>query len=85
VTEEFFEVRRPSSLLKPVAAVDEVAALVTQVVGELSSATNGGSTSRRQRRSQSNSMTVASGTNSMLVLPPVTITLTGPQPNLVLV
>jgi NAD(P)-dependent dehydrogenase (short-subunit alcohol dehydrogenase family) len=38
---EFFAIARPSSLLKRFATVDEVAALVTYVAGELSSATNG--------------------------------------------
>src|SRR5208282_175845 len=41
VEREFFEIARPSSLLKRFATVDEVAALVTYVSGELSSATNG--------------------------------------------
>lgn len=41
VEKEFFEHARPSSLLKRFATVDEVAALVTYVAGELSSATNG--------------------------------------------
>jgi len=41
VEREFFETARPSSLLKRFATVDEVAALVTYVSGELSSATNG--------------------------------------------
>lgn len=41
VEREFFEHVRPSSLLKRFAATDEVAALVTYVAGELSSATNG--------------------------------------------
>src|SRR5271170_2329628 len=41
VEREFFETARPSSLLKRFATVDEVAALVTYVAGELSSATNG--------------------------------------------
>ncbi len=41
VEEEFFEHARPSSLLKRFATVDEVAALVTYVAGEPSSATNG--------------------------------------------
>jgi NAD(P)-dependent dehydrogenase (short-subunit alcohol dehydrogenase family) len=36
-----FEHVRPSSLLKRFATVDEVAALVTSVASELSSATNG--------------------------------------------
>jgi NAD(P)-dependent dehydrogenase (short-subunit alcohol dehydrogenase family) len=38
---EFFEHVRPSSLLKRFATVDEVAAIVTYVASELSSATNG--------------------------------------------
>jgi NAD(P)-dependent dehydrogenase (short-subunit alcohol dehydrogenase family) len=38
---EFFEHVRPSSLLKRFAKVDEVAAMVTYVASELSSATNG--------------------------------------------
>ena len=38
---EFFEHARPSSLLKRFATVDEVAALVTYLAGEQSSATNG--------------------------------------------
>jgi NAD(P)-dependent dehydrogenase (short-subunit alcohol dehydrogenase family) len=41
VEEEFFRFIRPSSLLKRFATVDEVAALVTYVASELSSATNG--------------------------------------------
>jgi NAD(P)-dependent dehydrogenase (short-subunit alcohol dehydrogenase family) len=41
VEKEFFEQARPSSLLKRFATVDEVAAMVTYVAGELSSATNG--------------------------------------------
>jgi NAD(P)-dependent dehydrogenase (short-subunit alcohol dehydrogenase family) len=41
VEKEFFEHARPSSLLKRFATVDEVAALVAYVAGELSSATNG--------------------------------------------
>jgi NAD(P)-dependent dehydrogenase (short-subunit alcohol dehydrogenase family) len=41
VEKEFFERARPSSLLKRFATVDEVAAMVTYVSGELSSATNG--------------------------------------------
>jgi len=41
IEKEFFEHVRPSSLLKRFATVDEVAALVTYVAGELSSATNG--------------------------------------------
>ena len=41
VEKEFFEHVRPSSLLKRFATVDEVAALVTYVASELSSATNG--------------------------------------------
>src|SRR5205814_7743119 len=38
---DFFEHARPSSLLKRFATVDEVAAMATYVVGQLSSATNG--------------------------------------------
>jgi NAD(P)-dependent dehydrogenase (short-subunit alcohol dehydrogenase family) len=41
IEQEFFEHVRPSSLLKRLATVDEVAALATYVAGELSSATNG--------------------------------------------
>ena len=41
VEKEFFEQVRPSSLLKRFATVDEVAAMVTYLAGELSSATNG--------------------------------------------
>jgi NAD(P)-dependent dehydrogenase (short-subunit alcohol dehydrogenase family) len=41
VEREFFATARPSSLLRRFATVDEVAALVTYVAGELSSATNG--------------------------------------------
>jgi NAD(P)-dependent dehydrogenase (short-subunit alcohol dehydrogenase family) len=41
VEKEFFEHARPSSLLKRFASVDEVAAMVTYVASELSSATNG--------------------------------------------
>jgi NAD(P)-dependent dehydrogenase (short-subunit alcohol dehydrogenase family) len=41
VEKEFFEHARPSSLLKRFATVEEVAAMVTYVAGELSSATNG--------------------------------------------
>jgi NAD(P)-dependent dehydrogenase (short-subunit alcohol dehydrogenase family) len=41
VEKEFFEHARPSSLIKRFATVDEVAAMVTYVAGELSSATNG--------------------------------------------
>jgi NAD(P)-dependent dehydrogenase (short-subunit alcohol dehydrogenase family) len=41
VEKEFFEYVRPSSLLKRFATTDEVAAMVTYVAGELSSATNG--------------------------------------------
>jgi NAD(P)-dependent dehydrogenase (short-subunit alcohol dehydrogenase family) len=41
IEKEFFEQARPSSLLKRFATVDEVAAMVTYVAGELSSATNG--------------------------------------------
>lgn len=41
VEKEFFEHVRPSSLLKRFATVDEVAAMVTYVASELSSATNG--------------------------------------------
>ena len=40
VEKEFFEYARPSSLLKRFATVDEVAAMVTYVSSELSSATN---------------------------------------------
>ena len=43
IEKEFFEHVRPSSLLKRFATVDEVAALVTYVASELSSATNGAS------------------------------------------
>jgi NAD(P)-dependent dehydrogenase (short-subunit alcohol dehydrogenase family) len=43
IEKEFFENVRPSSLLKRFATVDEVAALVTYVASELSSATNGAS------------------------------------------
>ena len=39
--EEFFQHARPSSLLRRFATVDEVAAMVTYVAGEPSSATNG--------------------------------------------
>jgi|SRR5208282_2797112 len=39
--QDFFEHARPSSLLKRFATVDEVAAMVTYVAGEPSSATNG--------------------------------------------
>jgi NAD(P)-dependent dehydrogenase (short-subunit alcohol dehydrogenase family) len=39
--DDFFKQARPSSLLKRFATVDEVAAMVTYVAGELSSATNG--------------------------------------------
>jgi NAD(P)-dependent dehydrogenase (short-subunit alcohol dehydrogenase family) len=41
VEKEFFEHVRPSSLLKRFATVDEVAAMVTYVASDLSSATNG--------------------------------------------
>jgi NAD(P)-dependent dehydrogenase (short-subunit alcohol dehydrogenase family) len=41
VEKEFFEHVRPSSLLKRFISVDEVAAMVTYVASELSSATNG--------------------------------------------
>ena len=41
VEKEFFATARPSSLLKRFATVDEVAALVTYVAEELSSATSG--------------------------------------------
>jgi NAD(P)-dependent dehydrogenase (short-subunit alcohol dehydrogenase family) len=41
VEKEFFEYVRPSSLLKRFTTVDEVAAMVTYLAGELSSATNG--------------------------------------------
>jgi len=41
VQRDFFEHARPSSLLKRFATVDEIAATVTYVAGELSSATNG--------------------------------------------
>ena len=41
IEKEFFDHVRPSSLLKRFATVDEVAAMVTYVAGELSSATNG--------------------------------------------
>ena len=41
IEQEFFEHVRPSSLLKRLATVDEVAALATYVASELSSATNG--------------------------------------------
>ena len=41
IEKEFFEHVRPSSLLKRFATVDEVAAMVTFVASELSSATNG--------------------------------------------
>ena len=41
VESEFFEHARPSSLLKRFATVDEVAAMVTYIASELSSATNG--------------------------------------------
>ncbi|MFZ1939089.1 MAG: SDR family NAD(P)-dependent oxidoreductase [Terracidiphilus sp.] len=41
IEKEFFEQARPSSLLKRFATTDEVAALVTYVAGEPSSATNG--------------------------------------------
>jgi NAD(P)-dependent dehydrogenase (short-subunit alcohol dehydrogenase family) len=41
IEKEFFEHIRPSSLLKRFATVDEVAAMVTYLAGEPSSATNG--------------------------------------------
>ena len=41
VEKEFFEFARPSYLLKRFATVDEVAAMVTYMASELSSATNG--------------------------------------------
>jgi NAD(P)-dependent dehydrogenase (short-subunit alcohol dehydrogenase family) len=41
VEKEFFEHARPSSLLKRFATSDEVAAMVTYIASELSSATNG--------------------------------------------
>ena len=41
IDREFFEHVRPSSLLKRFATVDEVAAMVTYLAGDLSSATNG--------------------------------------------
>jgi NAD(P)-dependent dehydrogenase (short-subunit alcohol dehydrogenase family) len=41
VEKEFFDHVRPTSLLKRFATVEEVAAMVTYVAGELSSATNG--------------------------------------------
>jgi NAD(P)-dependent dehydrogenase (short-subunit alcohol dehydrogenase family) len=41
VEKEFFEHARPSSLLKRFATVEEVAAMVTYMASELSSATNG--------------------------------------------
>jgi len=41
IEKEFFEHVRPSSLLKRFATVDEVAAMVTYLASELSSATNG--------------------------------------------
>jgi NAD(P)-dependent dehydrogenase (short-subunit alcohol dehydrogenase family) len=41
IEKEFFEHVRPSSLLKRFATTDEVAAMVTYVASELSSATNG--------------------------------------------
>jgi NAD(P)-dependent dehydrogenase (short-subunit alcohol dehydrogenase family) len=41
IEKDFFEHVRPSSLLKRFATVDEVAAMVTYVASELSSATNG--------------------------------------------
>jgi NAD(P)-dependent dehydrogenase (short-subunit alcohol dehydrogenase family) len=41
IEREFFEHVRPTSLLKRFATVDEVAAMVTYVASELSSATNG--------------------------------------------
>jgi NAD(P)-dependent dehydrogenase (short-subunit alcohol dehydrogenase family) len=41
VEKEFFELARPSSLLKRFATVEEVAAMATYIASELSSATNG--------------------------------------------
>jgi NAD(P)-dependent dehydrogenase (short-subunit alcohol dehydrogenase family) len=41
IEKEFFRNVRPSSLLKRFATVDEVAAMVTHLAGEPSSATNG--------------------------------------------
>ena len=41
IEEEFFQFARSSSLLKRFATIDEIAALVTYVASELSSATNG--------------------------------------------
>ncbi len=41
IEKEFFEHARPSSLIKRFATVDEVAAMVTYLAGDLSSATNG--------------------------------------------
>lgn len=41
IEKEFFEHARPTSLLKRFASVDEVAAMVTYLAGEPSSATNG--------------------------------------------
>jgi NAD(P)-dependent dehydrogenase (short-subunit alcohol dehydrogenase family) len=41
IEQEFFQFARPSSLLKRFARVNEVAALVTYLASELSSATNG--------------------------------------------
>ena len=41
VVKEFFEHARPSSLIKRFASVGEVAAMVTYMASELSSATNG--------------------------------------------
>jgi NAD(P)-dependent dehydrogenase (short-subunit alcohol dehydrogenase family) len=41
VEQEFFEKARPSSLIKRFATVEEVAAMVTYVASDLSSATNG--------------------------------------------
>jgi NAD(P)-dependent dehydrogenase (short-subunit alcohol dehydrogenase family) len=41
VEKEFFTTARPTSLLKPFATPDEVAALVAFVASPLSSATNG--------------------------------------------
>jgi NAD(P)-dependent dehydrogenase (short-subunit alcohol dehydrogenase family) len=41
VEKEFFERARPSSLLRRFATVDEIAAMVSYVAGEVSSATNG--------------------------------------------
>lgn len=41
IEQQFFQYARPSSLLKRFATVDEVAAMVTYMASELSSATNG--------------------------------------------